>query len=164
MSIEASSRTLFIFIIHNLVVQYKQFMYISNRRILIEGCVIMKKYFLALLFILCMGSQVFAATWDFIGATPSQHIYIDNTSVRKNDDEASISAKFVNSDGSYALCEMNFKHAPLSYSFSRVEYYAADGNLKAIVDRYDMPAYAKNPEIISPDSISDRIWHLIWSN
>lgn len=122
----------------------------------------MKKYFLALLFIFCIGSQVFAADWYFAGSASNTLFYIDTSSVRKDNDEAIMRVKAVNSDGSYSLGDMKLTHTPPTYSFSYAESYTADGTLKSIVSSYNMPVYLKNRAVIPPDSVSDYIWHRIW--
>ena len=132
---------------------------ISSNKDIMKGCVVMKKYLLALLFMLCTVSQAFASDWYFAGSSYRVQAYIDNASVRKNESEAIVWVKYIKLNGDYDLYETRFTRTPPTTSILYAVSYTANGEL---ISSFSTSPDDRTPDPIAPDSLDDSMWQLIW--
>lgn len=111
--------------------------------------------------ILCTGT-VLAADWYYVGSSNdgSVSVFIDNSSVEKNYQHASILEKHTMSDGSFSIFKVFYTHTPKTYTMLSFTDYNADGSVE---NSHVLSKYELNTNPIVPDSVGEAVWYCIWS-
>lgn len=127
----------------------------------------MKKVYLTLcllaLMVLSVGcTPAFAADWYYVGTSDdgTESVYIDNSSVEKNNRSAIIWEKWVHSDGTNSLQRVYYTRRPKTCTLLSYTRYDAQGD---IMYSEDIPSYEQTSEAIRPDTMAETIWYYIWS-
>ena len=126
----------------------------------------MKKVYLILcllaLMVLSVGyTPAFAADWYYVGTSDdgTESVYIDNSSVEKNNRSAIIWEKWINSDNTTSLQRVYYTRRPKTCTMLSYTSYDAQGN---IIYSEDIPSYEQTREAIRPDTMAETIWYYIW--
>lgn len=121
----------------------------------------MKKLGLRLIivwFITLMPITINASNWYYIGSLENSNtsMFIDNDSVKKNEDSAEVWIKSNKSDGSYSLDLYRFNRKYRTIAIITSTDY---NSLGEVVETYH---FKIKYEPIIPDSIGETIFKLIW--
>lgn len=126
----------------------------------------MKKVYLTLCLLVTLVLSVgyttaFAADWYYVGTSDdgAASIYIDNSSVEKNNRGAIIWDKWVNSDNTTSLHRVYYTRKPKTFTILSYTSYDAQGN---ILYSEDIPSYEQDRTAIRPDTVAEAIWYCIW--
>ena len=126
----------------------------------------MKKVYLTLcllvLMVLSVGSTpAFAADWYYVGTSDDGTIsvYIDNSSVEKNNRNAIVWIKCIESDNSESLIRAYYTRRPKTSTTLSITSYDAQGN---VIYSEDIPSYEQTSESIRPDTMDEAVWYCIW--
>ena len=121
----------------------------------------MRKIIIALLFLFsCSVIPSFAANWYYVAGDDTISFFVDNSSVIKNNHEAVVWVKTINTDGNYALRQVRLTYSPHTFTFLSENFYDATGN---IIHSRIYSSYSQKTVPVPPDTFVDAIWHLIWS-
>lgn len=126
----------------------------------------MKKVYLILcllaLMVLSVGSTpAFAADWYYVGTSDDGTIsvYIDNSSVEKNNRNAIVWVKYIDSDNTESIERVYYTRRPKTCTLLSFTTYDAQGN---VVASEDIPYYEQTSESIRPDTMGESVWYCIW--
>lgn len=127
----------------------------------------MKKFIPILSLFLVMSLPIsFAENWYYAGGSDGQDIFIDNDSVVKNNQEANLQIKFVNSDGSYVIRRATFYHDSQKYKYNDEIDYNAGGaqvNYKTAQDESSSDGgLSSRLRPVSASDMSFKVYFLIW--
>lgn len=127
----------------------------------------MKKVYLTLCLLVTLVLSVgcttaFASDWYYIGTSDdgTESVYIDNSSVEKNNRGAIIGEKWINSDNTMSLQRVYYTRKPKTFTMLSYTRYDARGN---ILYSEDIPSYEQTSEAVRPDTMAETIWYCIWS-
>jgi hypothetical protein len=100
----------------------------------------------------------FASSWYYVDTDAGNrfNMYIDNDSVIKNTDYAIVWVKMIFQDGSSMITRVYFSRNHYEKSITALTYNA-DG---CFIRKYNANDSAPKP--ITPDSLMDELYHLIW--
>lgn len=116
---------------------------------------------LALMFLSVGSTPAFAADWYYVGTSDdgAESVYIDNSSVKKNNRGAIIWEKWINSDNTKSLNRVYYTRKPKTFTILSYTSYDARGN---ILYSEDIPSYEQDRAAIRPDTVAEAIWYCIW--
>lgn len=126
----------------------------------------MKKVYLTLCLLALMVLSVsytpaFAANWYYVGNSNNgrESVYIDNSSVIKNNRRAIVWVKWITSENTKSLQRVYYTRRPKTFTILSFTTYDADGN---VIDNVDIPSYAQRSRAIRPGTMGESIWYCIW--
>lgn len=126
----------------------------------------MKKVYLTLCLLVTLVLSVgcttaFASDWYYVGTSDdgTESVYIDNSSVEKNNRSAIIWEKWINSDNTMSLQRVYYTRKPKTFTMLSYTRYDARGN---ILYSEDISSYEQTSEAIRPDTMAETIWYCIW--
>lgn len=118
----------------------------------------MKKIFVLTISLLCFSVTGFASSWYYVGISAlRQPTYIDNDTVKKNDQSAIIWLKMVNDNGTYVLDQFGFDRKNKTDALLHETTYTDDGVILRSIS-LNTPRYVP----IQPNSQEETIYNLIW--
>lgn len=126
----------------------------------------MKKVYLTLCLLVTLVLSVgyttaFAADWYYVGTSDNgaESVYIDNSSVEKNNRGAIIWERWMISDGTELLQRVYYTRRPKTCTILSYTNYDAQGN---VIASEDIPSYGQISDAIRPDTVAEAIWYCIW--
>lgn len=126
----------------------------------------MKKVYLTLCLLVTLVLSVgyttaFAADWYYVGTSDdgAVSVYIDNSSVEKNNRSAIIWEKLIHSDNTKSLQRVFYTRKPKTFTILSYTNYDAQGN---VIASEDIPSYGQTSDAIRPDTVAEAIWYCIW--
>lgn len=126
----------------------------------------MKKVYLTLCLLVTLVLSVgyttaFAADWYYVGTSDNgaESVYIDNSSVEKNNRGAIIWERWMFSDGTELLRRVYYTRRPKTCTMLSYTNYDAQGN---VIVSEDIPSYGQTSDAIRPNTVAEAIWYCIW--
>lgn len=118
----------------------------------------MNKVLICLLLICSFSFPSFAASWYYLGEdTANSQVYIDNSSVLKDNLYAMVWVKYVDPDGTVAMRRYYINRKLRAYSTMQKITYSPNGD---VIENY--PIHVLNWNLFPPETVMEKIYKSIW--